>query len=1337
MTGTHLRPCLFILFLLLLGSLPMKVSAHYFRQYTINEGLSNNAVYSIFQDSRGMMWFGTIDGLHSFDGQRIRVWRNAPKEVPLGSIIYSITEDHSQRLWVATDTGLALFDLRTEEFTPFQATTDAGVSIRSCISDVCMDSHQNMWVTTMGQGLFCYNSQTGKLRQFTAPNQLPSDRVVAVMEGRDGTIWITTIDKGICSYTPSTDKFRYYKDERYERNLIMFEDSHANLWVGNSGQGLLLLNRESGTFEQKVKPQSNQELLQIRSIAEWQPGVLLLASDEGLMAYKETNNEWNILKSSMSSNGDLNDNYLHYLYVDRENGLWIGTYFGGVNYLSPTSSNFTYYHTTNTNIDGKIISAFAKDEKENLWIGTDDAGFFYWDRKNDSYTSYKPKGNNRTPTYQNIHALLADDDRLYIGMYMGGLDILDLKTGLFHNFKASESPNSLYSSSVYALYKDSYNELWVGTTSGLNRFHAQTNTFERIFEVHPADVTCIVEDQKGYLWVSSSNKGLYRYDRKAGKWKNYRHAPKDKHSLPTDKVITLNVDYNQRLWIGTDGKGLCRYDYETDGFVDIPALDPSIRVIHRIIADNEHLWITTSNGLLKLQPEQGTLKIYNKYDGLQDNQFSPNAGIRMNDGIIYIGGINGFNAFRPAEMVQNSQIPTVVLTDFLLFNKHVQTSTENSPLSAAISYTEKLVLDKHHSIFSLEFAALSYTGALKNRYKYKLEGFEEEWTEITGEPRVTYTNLPPGNYTFRVSASNGDGVWNENGIALPLKVLPPLWRSYPFLVMYVLGIIGFICYIFYRMRRQHQKKMAYMAARKDKELYHAKIDFFTYIVHEIRTPLTLILAPLDNIMKSTGKVTDVIPQLQVVERNGQRLLTLVNQLMDFRKIEEGGMEVHCRVTNVSSLLEDIYKRFKFSAELKNIHVSLTQPQEACYVHLDPEAFTKVVSNLLSNALKFTSDCIAIELTLNQEKNKVELSVRDNGCGIHAKEQQEIFKPFYQVKEDRPSDYIGTGIGLLLVKKLVGLMQGELSLESEVGSGSLFKICFPIASEKAEEPMAEVILEPKESVQMPVEVQKSAYSLLIVDDNMDLQHFLSELFSTTYQVFCASDGEEALQLLADQPVDLVISDVMMPGIDGFELCKRIKNNLATSHIPVLLLTAKVAMEDRIEGLETGADVYVEKPFSADVLKVQVRSLLENRERLRRGYSHTPLTPINTVAISQMDEAFLARMSALVESNMTNPDFSVETLAQELCMGRSSFFAKVKGISGMTPNDFIRLIRLKKAAELFTSGENCISDVCFRIGFSSPSYFAKCFQLQFGVSPTEYLKKITLSSNPPTYAPHCRS
>lgn len=1308
----------------LLECLTMPLSAHFFRHYTINDGLSNNAVYSILQDSKGMMWFGTIDGLHSFDGRRIKVWHNAADSITLGSIIYAIAEDPSGKLWLASDAGVALFDLHTEEFKPFHAITQSGISIHSCVSDVYVDSHQTMWISTTEQGIFYYDLKNKQLTQLTAPNQLSSDRIKHVIEDREGLIWMTTLDNGVCCYNRSSKKFRYYKSPQILQNLVLFEDSRSNLWLGNAGQGLFLLNRHTGQVEQKIKPSSDKDILQIRSILEWSPGVLLLASDEGLLVYEVSTGKVNQIRSSEHSYGGLNDDYLHSLYLDRERGVWIGTYFGGVNYLSPTSGNFTCYNRDNTPIDGKVISAFAKDIHENLWIGTDDAGFFYWNRKTNQFKSYKPQSNNRTPTYRNVHALLPDGDQLYIGMYMGGLDVLDLKTGIFRNYNTDDSPYSLYSSGVYSLYKDKYGELWVGTSQGLNRYNRKRDCFDRIFDVHPADVTCILEDNQGYLWVSSLNKGLFRYDRKKRKWKNYRHVNGETKSLLDDKVLTMSLDHNQRLWIGTDGKGMCQYDYESDGFNVVHFFDPSVRVIFRIIPDHDYLWISTSNGLLKYHPEYQTLKIYNKYDGLQDNQFSPNAGIRMSDGTIYVGGINGFNEFRPAEMVWNNQAPTVVLTDFQLFNKHVNTLTDDTPLSASITYTDRLVLKKQHSIFSLEFAALSYSRALKNRYKYKLDGFEKEWTEITGEPRVTYTNLPPGDYTFRVNASNGDGVWSDNGIVLPIEVLPPFWLSWPFILFYVLVFIGLIFYLFYRMRSQQHKELAYMAAEKDKELYHAKIDFFTHIVHEIRTPLTLILAPLDYVIRATDKrVQDVMPQLNVIERNGKRLLTLVNQLMDFRKMEEGGMEIHCRTTNISRLLEEICRQFMLSAELKQIHIELILPENPCCVNIDPEAFTKIVSNLLSNALKFTSDFIQVKLDYREAECLAELRVTDNGPGISAEDREEIFKPFYQVTENRPTDCIGTGIGLLLVKRLVDLLKGELVLESGVGVGSTFLIRWATTTSYTELCVKETNLSTEPCIDSFVtENEKNRRNILVVDDNLDLQHFLLDLLSQTYDVFCASDGEEALDILMKQTVDLVISDVMMPRMDGFELCRRIKNDLSISHIPVLLLTAKVTSEDKVEGFEIGADVYVDKPFSADVLMMQVNSLLTNRERIRNNCLHLPTTSLTLVANTKVDENFIKRMTDLIEKNLTNSEFTVEVLAQEMCMGRSNFFAKVKGISKMTPNDYIRLIRLKRAAELFMSGQVCISDVCFQVGFSSPSYFSKCFHEQFGVLPTDFLKQL---------------
>lgn len=1292
------------------------------RHYTISEGLANNAVYSISQDMKGRMWFGTIDGVHSFDGNEIRVWRDE-RISSLGSSIYTIKEDNRQRLWIGSDQGLSLFDLKTESFSAFDGQTASGVRINSPVSHIMVDSKKTVWIGTVGQGIFHYDPTAEKLHQYTALGKINSDYIAYTLEDSSGTIWVATMNAGISQFIPSQDLFQQATDNGVRNTVTLFEDVRQNLWVGTSGNGLFLLDKRERKLVQKLKSSDSKRILQVRCIVEWMPGELLIASDEGLMKYNTVTGEENTIRSDYKQPNSLNDNYLQTLFVDRERALWVGTYFGGVNYIPPTGNNFIHYYKGNTQLDARIISVFAKADNDNLWIGTDDAGFFYWDRDKQTFKSYKPQHTTSGPTYHNIHALLQDDNKLYIGMYMGGLDILDLKTGKFKNYQFGHSSRSLYASGIYALYKDSYQQLWIGTTSGLNKYKVETDDFERIYEVHPADISYIMEDKKGYLWVCSLNQGVYRLDQKAQKWVHFSLQAENGRIpvvIPTNKVITACLDEKENLWFGTDGCGLLKYDYASGNFRKV-ALPENIRVIHKIIAAKNELWLTTSNGMYCYQPQSGKVKTYNKYDGLQENQFLPNSGIQLPDGTVFMGGINGFNEFHPDRIERNSQKPAVILADFQLFNRPVKVGGEGSPLYTSITYADQLVLEHRHSIFSLSVATLSYTNPSKNQYRYKLDGFEQDWTETNFAPRVTYTNLPSGSYTFRVSSSNGEGVWNEDAIALPVKILPPWWASTPFVMLYICLGLGLLAYLYYRMNKKQREKLALLAVEKDKEIYQSKIEFFTHMIHEIRTPLTLILAPLENVMRSTGSVREAMPQLLVIERNGKRLLNLVNQLMDFRKVESGGMNVTLIDTDIKAILSTVCQRFTLSAELKHIKVELNMPDAACYAKIDPEAFTKIVSNLLSNALKFTVSHIWIDLMIADER-RLELRIKDNGQGIALEEQEKIFTPFYQIRENRPSDNIGTGVGLLLVKKLVSLMRGELKLESELGVGATFIVWFDQSEHGATliEDVAPVV----PLLSLPVDdSEEKQYQILIVDDNRDLLEYLQMVLSPHYRVTCASNGKEAFGLLADSLPDLVISDVMMPIMDGVELCRRIKQDIQTSHVPVILLTAKAETGDYVEGLENGADLYIAKPFSSDIIKAQIQSLLLNRERIKGRFRSEPMIPPASVAGSRLDKVFLEKISRIIEERMTDSSFTVDVLAQEAGISRTGFFTKLKAVSGMTPNDFIRVMRLKKAAELLSQGEMQVSEVCFQVGFSSPSYFTKCFQAQFGVAPAEFKRMQT--------------
>lgn len=1300
-----------------------------FRYYTIDDGLSVNAVYSITQDSKGFMWFGTINGLNRFDGRHFRVFRpDDGVRVDLGNVIYGMAEDRQQRLWIASNSGICMLDLKTEQFLPFDVKTATGDSITSRVYAVLEDKAGNIWIGTSNQGLFRYSPTDSVLLQYnhdtTVPHSLCSNGIRRIYEDASGKIWVTSLDNSIGVYDYRNDHFTNYQPTgRMEnvRNEAIFEDSQRNLWIGNEKYGLIRMDRATETFTSYLTPGSLQHVRHIRSITEYSPGILLLASDVGLTFFNVQTAEAKTLKADMQDLKGLNDCYLHALFLDNEKGLWIGSYFGGVNYVSLAYNNFSYYgHSlTGNSIPGKIVSAFCEDPDGNLWIGTDDAGVSFFDVKKQHFTNYKPIKGQNSLSYQNIHALLWDNQKVWIGMYTEGLDVLDLKTGRFRNYRSDDSETSLYSSSVYALYKDKSGTIWVGTTLGLNRYHRDTDNFSRIGILEGQDVTCILEDNRGYLWVSTFGNGVYRMDVRTGKWQNFTCLD----GLTTNLVATICLDDNNRLWLGTDGGGICRFDYETDRFVPCIHVDFTESVIYKILPDYEYLWISTNSGLIKYRPEQNVTQLYTKTDGLQNNQFSPSAGIKTADGRLWFGGINGFNSFYPRELVMNKQAPAVVLTNLKLFNKNISCNDAGSPLECALGYTKHLTLNHRQSIFSIEFIALSFTAPLKNKYAYKLDGFEKEWTIVQGDPKASYMNLPAGDYHFRVRASNSDGVWSSDDTVLELKVLPPFWRSQLAYMLYLMLFVSGVIFLYHRLIRrtekEHHVKIERLKAEKEKELYSAKVNFFTNIIHEIRTPLSLIMGPLASVMKSGKSVDEVHDELAVIERNSNRLLHLVNQLMDFRKIEAEGFLLKLEKQELNDWLRQLCDNFALILKEKKTDFQLKIPEEKSVVNVDAEALTKVVSNLLFNAVKYTKDKIRVELIRHEGLMQVDLRISDNGNGIPEEEREKIFKPFYQMEQTQHSGIEGSGIGLTLAKSLTESMNGSLFLEKEPEGGAVFVVRLPLLSDEACMVSSVPLGDEEDKEEMIEEITGRIRNILVIDDHEELRAFLYQQLNVFYHILSASGGEQALQLLNENSVDLIISDVMMPGMDGFELCRLVKTDIRTSHIPVILLTAKANIDAKITGLELGADVYIEKPFAMDYLRAQINSLLLNRERLRQRFINMPFITSDTIAVSKADRELLQKMDDAIHENLAESKFTIEDLASILCMSRSTLFEKIKNISGLTPNNYIRLARLKKAAEILAKGQYMINEVCFLVGFSSASYFAKCFKKQFGVLPTDFV------------------
>jgi signal transduction histidine kinase/DNA-binding response OmpR family regulator len=724
------------------------------------------------------------------------------------------------------------------------------------------------------------------------------------------------------------------------------------------------------------------------------------------------------------------------------------------------------------------------------------------------------------------------------------------------------------------------------------------------------------------------------------------------------------------------------------------------------------------------------MKVYTTANGLLGEQFNYRSSFETEDGTIYLGSIDGFVAFNPKNFSENKSLPSIVITDFLLFGKEVYPGDPSSPLKKSINFLDELVLQPDQNSFSFRVAALDFQAPRMNQIMYKLDGFDDEWLPVGESPVVSYSNLWYGNYTFRVKASNSDGVWNENEVSLIVRILPPFYLTIWAYCVYVLLIIGCSLYaVWYFKQRsnyKHRRQMEKFEQEKEREIYHAKIDFFTNVAHEIRTPLTLIKGPLENIILKKKVDAETREDLNIMKQNTERLLNLTNQLLDFRKTESQGFRLNFAKCNITEVLKETHLRFTSLAKQKGLEFTLQLPETDFYAHVNQEAFTKIISNLLNNAVKYSEHYIhvSLEVTEGDESNVFRIRTVNDGVIIPREMREEIFQPFVRFNEREDGKVTtGTGIGLALSRSLAELHQGTLAMGEEENSNT-FCLTLPIVQDMTITLTPETKAEPEPVSEVPVEVEQGEKkdnrpTVLVVEDNPDMRAFVVRQLSKEYAVLSAVNGAEALKMLDGNYVNLVVSDVVMPVMDGFELCKTIKSDLNYSHIPVILLTAKTNIQSKIEGMELGADAYIEKPFSVEYLQACASNLIQNREKLRRTFAQSPFVAANTMALTKADEDFIKRLNEVILANLNNPEFSMDDIADSLNMSRSNFYRKIKGVLDLSPNEYLRLERLKKAAQLLKEGEGRVTEICYMVGFNSPSYFAKCFQKQFGVLPKDFV------------------
>ena len=1317
------------------------------------QGLSQNSVRSILQDSEGFMWFGTEDGLNKYDGYTFTVLRhdpNDPEHTLHNNTINDIHEDRKGRLWVATSEG----------------------------------------------GLHQVDKHTGKVTHYSIMPTYPLrwDRLNTIYEDQEGILWDCG-HGGVTRFDPDTQQFTlYHNPGEFSGIFSVVEDAAHRFWAGGFG-GLYLLDRQTGTFTSVVLDSSIMDLFWCSTLYLDKEGILWVGTDgvfgvEGKGLYRlDTRrsplrftryNPGGLISKKVEWNGIYQDaegyvwicgseglhridkrtdqvfnfhyipfkpgspshQYANVVYQDRLGALWIGT----LNGISKAAAHPKKFHThqivpalPSAIHDKNNIVTLLADHTGKIWVGSSGSSFYenshhglyQFDPKTGKFKHLPANPSDADSLADNWVRSLYEDQKkqLWVGTFEA-LHLLNSTTGKFSRYP-SEIP-------VEHIDEDPLGKLWVGGKFGMASFDPDIGRF-KYYKYDRGDTTGlkgmfvndIMASRTGDIWVALAGAGIARLHQPTDKFTNYLNNPTASQRYLNDKdVRALYEDAEGIVWVGTKQGGLNRFDPHTNTFTYFTMRDslPSNHIVS-IIGDGQgNLWLGTNKGISRFNPKTKTFRNFDVSDGLPANEFLLGS-VYSHHGNLMFGSVNGFVSFHPDSIQDNTNIPPVYITGFKVLEKPREVPTD------------KIALPYDENFLSFDFVALNYDAPEKNQYAYQLEGVDKDWVYSGTRRFASYTNLDPREYVFRVKASNNDGIWNEEGASIQFVILPPWWRTWWAYTLYSLLALGMLWTIrYYEIKRLKLRHRAEHLAEVDT----LKTRFFANISHEFRTPLTLILGPVKKMM-DTYHAPDIKNNLSGIQRNAQRLLHLVNQLLDLSKLEAGKLKLEAVKSDIVGFLKARAYAFSSLADHKHIHFTVELPEEKIGAYFDHDKLEKIINNLLSNAFKFTPESGSVKLkgqsVTQGNKAWLQIQMEDSGKGIPEEEIDKIFDRFYQVDSSQTREQEGTGIGLALTKELVELHHGTIQVESTPGQGTTFTIMLPLGKEHLKE--AEIIQElplpteetgtentrihpseilvspsnnPLEKEETKLEAEKPV--VLIVEDHQEVRRFIRESISLHYQVQEAAHGVMGLKMARELLPDLIISDVMMPQMDGYQLCEKIKTDELTSHIPVILLTAKADRQSKLAGLETGADDYLAKPFDGEELQLIVRNRIEERRKMRERFSRDITLEPRSITITSLDEQFLRKVLDIIEDHMDDESFSIEELSSESGYSQMHFYRKIKSLSGQTPSQFLRTIRLKRAAAMLQQKSDTISQIAYGVGFNNLSYFNKCFKEQFGMTPGQY-------------------
>jgi len=1321
-----------------------------FSHLTNNEGLPGNSVYTICQDYKGFIWIGTKSGLCKYDGRTVSIYDQETieeKRLANGQI-RQVFEDNQQRLWVVAQKGINLYDREKDIFNLVE--TDPSFDLWNAI---CQDTQGTIYLA--GSGVQVYNEEKKIFETLYAQEKegFPGS-ITALTADHDGRLWIGKGFNGVLCAAPSTEEIIHYRNDVSDNHSLisdrivsLYTDKKGDIWVGTIDNGVCYLDKEAGKFF-KVK---GIPTVCVRAFAEDQEGNMWMGTEDGLYIYSPQTGHFTRHKQNYNDRYSLNDNAIYAIFRDREENVLIGTYFGGISIFSNSYRQFFHYDYgyTEKHLSGKAVRQIIGDKKGNLWISTEDGGLNYYDHVKGTFEHFRPEQGKNSISYHNVHTVLLDSfGNLWIGTFLGGLNKYNLATKTFTHYSQKDYPG-LIVDNIFTLLEDQDKKIWIGTTRGVTVYDPVTGRFQEFEKdiISPSSIDCLYEDRSGNIWMATRNRGVYCYNKSEGTLRNYAYTP-DGKELPDNFVNSIFEDSDRNIWIGTHEGGLCKYNRQSEVFTVLTEKDglPSNTIFSIIESNDGNLWISTNNGLSCLDINNYTFTNYSVSEGLPNKQFNYNSAYKAPDGLLYFGTINGMIAFNPDELQTVRNVAQVEFSSFRIFGKIIKPDDEDSPLSKSIEEVDLIRLNSEQAkSFTLDFTVPTLSHPNSTFFALKFNK-DPDWSYVGLQNQVTYANLPPGEYVLNVKAAfNNRWTGKEPINSLKIIIAPPFWKSATAHFIYLGLFILIITLIYFFIKRRQEEKRIILAERlekeKIKEINALKLNFFTNISHELRTPLSLILTPIQSYLDKNIFRPEVKPKMKLVVNNAQRMNNLLDELILFSKIETKQEKIRVKKGDLLRFIETISEGFQVLADEKGLDFKIDIPPTEKEVWFAPVKVEKIIYNLLSNAFKYTdSGTITIKACYEYIHNYtfLNLAISDTGVGIASDQKEQIFENYYQVNDFVNGRKTGFGIGLALVRELVSLHKGSISVDSELGKGTVFKVRINVSAEAFEpdeisDKDADVRFlenykflhietethEFKPNITTEGKILHKQYKLLIIEDNKELLSAYAELFSDTYTVLMAENGQAGLVMAKEYLPDLIISDVMMPGMNGFELAGKLKSEIETCHIPLILLTARTGEEAQLEGYQSGADLFIEKPFHPTLIYQQISNLISTKENQRKRYKANEIEIIEIDA-NEKDKKLISTVEEVIIKHLDDSTYSLNDLLREVGIGRTLLHVKLKSLVGLSTTEFINKIRLNESLKLLAKGKN-ISEVAYATGFSSPNYYSRCFKKFYGMAPNEYLKK----------------